>query len=146
MRTYELRVVRQSESCTKVVSWLHSCLQEGGSGDGREDVRKVIKSISHASLQKKEMSWLAEQMPNGFGPVFSIECHSEEQAKRLPSKLNLFHHATSLGGVESLIEWRRMSDDTVEPTVLRVSIGVESWEDLRDDLLNGFKALVREGR
>jgi cystathionine beta-lyase/cystathionine gamma-synthase len=29
-------------------------------------------------------------------------------ARRLPSKLQLFHHATSLGGVESLIEWRTM--------------------------------------
>ena len=45
-------------------------------------------------------------MPIGQSPVFSIELVSEDKAKRLPSKLKLFHHATSLGGTESLIEWR----------------------------------------
>jgi cystathionine gamma-synthase len=45
-------------------------------------------------------------MPKGYGPVFSIAMKEAVYAKHLPSKLNLFHHATSLGGVESLIEWR----------------------------------------
>jgi cystathionine gamma-synthase len=69
---------------------------------------------------------------------------TEELARRLPSKLALFHHATSLGGIESLIEWRTMSDNTVDTRLLRVSVGIESWEDLRDDLLNGFNALAEE--
>jgi cystathionine beta-lyase/cystathionine gamma-synthase len=67
-----------------------------------------------------------------------------EEAKRLPSKLHLFHHATSLGGVESLIEWRAMSDLTIDKRILRVSVGVEAWEDLKEDLLEGFKALKAE--
>jgi len=56
----------------------------------------------------------------------------------------LFHHATSLGGVESLIEWRRMSDQTVEDTLCRLSIGIESSEDLIEDLMTGFRALAEE--
>jgi cystathionine gamma-synthase len=68
----------------------------------------------------------------------------EELARRLPSKLKLFHHATSLGGVESLIEWRTMTDATVDRRLLRVSIGLEGWEDLRDDLLQAFTALAAE--
>jgi cystathionine beta-lyase/cystathionine gamma-synthase len=88
------------------------------------------------------MSWLKQQMPNGFGPVFSISLHSQEMARHLPSKLHLFHHATSLGGVESLIEWRRMSDQTVEPELLRLSIGVENWEDLKADILQGLRAVA----
>lgn len=146
MRTYELRILRQSENCTRLVAFLDSCLQSHESGDAAENVRKVVKSLSHASLQKDEMHWLKKQMPQGYGPVFALTTHTEEQAKRLPSKLHLFHHATSLGGVESLIEWRRMSDNTVEPNVLRVSVGVESWEDLREDLVRGFGGLVGEGR
>ncbi|VUC20542.1 unnamed protein product, partial [Clonostachys rosea] len=62
-------------------------------------------------------------------------------AKKLPSKLQLFHHATSLGGVESLIEWRSMTDPNVDPRLLRVSIGVEGLEDLKQDLQQGFEAL-----
>jgi cystathionine beta-lyase len=69
---------------------------------------------------------------------------NSELAKRLPSKLRLFHHATSVGGVESLIEWRTMSDSTVEKTLLRVSIGVEDSRDLLDDLLRAFRALLVE--
>jgi cystathionine beta-lyase/cystathionine gamma-synthase len=56
--------------------------------------------------------------------------------------LKFFHHATSLGGVESLIEWRRMSDKGVDSRLLRVSVGVEGWEDLKTDLLDGMKSLV----
>jgi cystathionine gamma-synthase len=37
----------------------------------------------------------------------SVELHSEAAAKALPGKLLLFGDATSLGGVESLVEWRR---------------------------------------
>lgn len=146
LRTLELRVERQSQNCEKIVAFLDSCLQGKATVDGAAAVKKVIAKIEHASLQASDMPWLKKQMPNGFGPVFGIWMQNEEQAKRLPSKLHLFHHATSLGGVESLIEWRHMSDKTVEKTLCRVSVGVEGWEDLRDDLVQGCRALVAEGR
>lgn len=83
-------------------------------------------------------------MPNGYGPVFAITMKNESLARRLPSKLELFHHATSLGGVESLIEWRAMSDEKIDTRLLRISVGLEHWEDLRDDLMKGFRALREE--
>ena len=43
-----------------------------------------------------------------------------------------------------MIEWRRMSDNTVGEEVLRLSIGVEGFEDLRDDLIQAFEALAAE--
>lgn len=145
LRTLELRVERQSQNCDKLVAFLDSCLKGKVSGDGPAAVRRVVAKIEHASLQEDDMTWLRKQMPNGFGPVFSVLANTEEQAKRLPSKLKLFHHATSLGGVESLIEWRHMSDKTVETTLCRVSVGAEGWEDLRDDLVQGCQALLAEG-
>ena len=39
------------------------------------------------------------------GGCFALELSTEEAAKALPAELNLFRDATSLGGVESLIEW-----------------------------------------
>jgi cystathionine beta-lyase/cystathionine gamma-synthase len=137
LRTLELRVTRQSENATKLVEWIAGSLEQG-------DNFGVVQKIEHASLQKEDMGWLKEQMPNGYGPVFSIWMKNEDLARSLPSKLNFFHHATSLGGVESLIEWRSMSDDTVEGTLLRVSVGVENWEDLKNDLLDGFRALAAD--
>ena len=132
-----------------LVSFLASCLEkdkDSSSSSAEKEaaivVQKTLEKIEHASLQAEDMPWLKKQMPNGSGPVFSIWLKSAGLAKCLPSKLRLFHHATSLGGVESLIEWRRMSDRGVEDTLCRVSVGVENWEDLRDDLVQGLKALL----
>ncbi|ROW18249.1 hypothetical protein VPNG_00223 [Cytospora leucostoma] len=142
LRTLEIRVERQSASAARLVGWLDGELRRGGSA-----VAGTVARLQHASLQPEarvEGSWLRRQMPNGWGPVFSIITKEERYAKRLPSKLHLFHHATSLGGVESLIEWRAVTDKSVAKTVLRVSVGVEGWEDLREDLAQGFQALLDE--
>ncbi|KAL4878315.1 pyridoxal phosphate-dependent transferase [Aspergillus karnatakaensis] len=145
LRTLEVRVQRLSQNATNLVSWLHNALQtQNPSADSDEDVtQKALKEVFHSSLQKSDESWLLKQMPNGFGPVFSITMNEEEYARKLPSKLALFQHATSLGGVESLIEWRTMSDTTVDRRLLRVSVGLENWEDLRNDMVNAFRALVK---
>lgn len=143
LRTLEIRVKKQSHDAETLVQWLSSELQKEGSV-----VSKVVKEVTHASLQKENLegedAWLKKQMPNGFGPVFAFLTKDELDAKRLPSKLHLFHHATSLGGVESLIEWRAMSDNSCDKALLRVSVGIEGWEDLRDDLLQGFEALLKD--
>lgn len=143
LRTLELRVRAQSRNAERIVAWLDEHLRTAGSS-----VALTVEKVVHASLQKAdlEQGWLKRQMPNGFGPVFALWMKDEQQAKRLPSKLKLFHHATSLGGVESLVEWRRMSDRSVSAKLLRFSIGAESWEDLRDDLAAGFKALAEGGK
>ncbi|KAH7355726.1 cystathionine gamma-synthase-like protein [Pyrenochaeta sp. MPI-SDFR-AT-0127] len=143
LRTLELRVQRQSSNAERLVSWLNDALN--GEGEEQEIIKTVVSKVVHASLQTSEFSWLKKQMPNGFGPVFSIYTHTSSQARQLPSKLGLFHHATSLGGVESLIEWRRMSDTDVDETLLRVSVGVENWQDLKNDLLGAFKAMAEGG-
>ncbi|OAL45963.1 PLP-dependent transferase [Pyrenochaeta sp. DS3sAY3a] len=140
LRTMDLRVQRQSSNAEHLVSWLDNALNR--KGEDQEIINKVVSKVVHASLQDKDMGWLKQQMPNGFGPVFSIYTHTSSQARQLPSKLRLFHHATSLGGVESLIEWRRMSDSDVDESLLRVSVGVENSEDLKRDLLNAFKQLA----
>lgn len=141
LRTLDLRVQRQSSSADKLVRWLQDSLDGKGEGKEAEVVKRVVSKISHASLQTADYDWLKQQMPNGFGPVFSIYMKTPQLARTLPSKLRLFHHATSLGGVESLIEWRRMSDAEVDERLLRVSVGVESWEDLKGDLLGAFESL-----
>jgi cystathionine beta-lyase/cystathionine gamma-synthase len=142
LRTLEVRVQRASENSAKVISWLHGALNAPSPAPGSDEdiVQTVLQKIYHASLQDEP--WLKKQMPNGFGPVFSVILHNEDFARALPSKLHFFQHATSLGGVESLIEWRALSDARVDRKLLRISVGLENWEDLKNDLLQAFKSLA----
>ena len=75
-------------------------------------------------------------MPDGGGYLMSLLVKGGRQAALdMISKLTLFHRATSLGGVESLVEHRH----TIEPhtgipeNLIRISIGVEKVEDLIAD-------------
>jgi cystathionine beta-lyase/cystathionine gamma-synthase len=146
LRTLEIRVQRLSQNAGRLVSWLDQALHtENPAKDSDEAVvQSLVHKVEHASLQKDEMSWLLKQMPNGFGPVFSVTLTKEHFSRKFPSKLSFFHHATSLGGVESLIEWRAMTDDTVDRRLLRVSVGLENWEDLKNDFMQAFRALLAE--
>lgn len=52
--------------------------------------------------------------------------------------------ATSLGGVESLIEQRIVASPGMDPRVLRISVGLEDVEDLKADLIAAMTRLVDE--
>lgn len=61
----------------------------------------------------------------------------ESRARKLANSTRIFTQATSLGGVESLIEHRASIEgpDTLTPrNLLRVSVGLENCEDLIADL------------
>ena len=151
VRTLELRVTRQSETATEIVDTLAGALSGHTLGTGLsqgdvEVIKAVLAEVLHASRQSSDMPWLQKQMSGGFGPVFSIVMTSADLAKRLPSKLHFFAHATSLGGVESTIEWRTMTDKAVAKTLMRVSIGVEDSKDLLNDLLQAFRTLATEAK
>ncbi|MDX2176001.1 MAG: aminotransferase class I/II-fold pyridoxal phosphate-dependent enzyme [Candidatus Sumerlaeia bacterium] len=72
------------------------------------------------------------------GAVLSFRhADGDEAASRLPGKLRLVRNATSLGGVESLLEWRYPSEGPNSPTpkdLLRLSVGLEDPADIERDL------------
>jgi cystathionine gamma-synthase len=80
----------------------------------------------------------AKQMVGGFGGMLSFEPHGgRAEAYAVINRLKLFRHATSLGGVESLIEHRATAEGPLtqaSESLLRVSIGLEHADDLIDDL------------
>ena len=80
----------------------------------------------------------AAQMPGGFGAVLSVcIAGGREAALRTAGRTRLFARATSLGGVESLIEHRASIEGPGSRTpqnLLRLSVGIEEPEDLIDDL------------
>ncbi len=78
------------------------------------------------------------QMRGGFGGMLSLRLAAgREAALAVAARLELFVRATSLGGVESLVEHRHTVEgrDTVAPPdLLRLSVGIEDVEDLWADL------------
>ncbi|MEM8707641.1 MAG: aminotransferase class I/II-fold pyridoxal phosphate-dependent enzyme [Actinomycetota bacterium] len=70
----------------------------------------------------------------GFGAMVSFDLADAESAERLCSSLRVIRHATSLGGVESLIERRSRYSDTVPAGLVRLSVGCETTKDLWADL------------
>jgi cystathionine gamma-synthase len=82
-----------------------------------------------------------KQMQGGYGSLLSVLVKGgREEALQVVGKLKLFLRATSLGGVESLVEHRH----TIEPhtgipeNLIRVSVGIEAIEDLTADWIQAL--------
>jgi cystathionine gamma-synthase len=85
----------------------------------------------------------ARQMRGGFGGMLSIRVKKGEAAAiATAAQVKLWQRATSLGGVESLIEHRASVEgptSPVPPDMLRLSVGLESPDDLYDDLVQALE-------
>lgn len=84
-----------------------------------------------------------KQMTNGFSGMLSIRIKGGERAAiATAARVELWKRATSLGGVESLIEHRASIEGPgtpCPPDLLRLSVGVEEANDLYDDLDQALK-------
>ena len=80
----------------------------------------------------------ARQMTGGFGGMLSVRVHGgPEAAIAAAARVEIWKRATSLGGVESLIEHRASvegADSPAPPDLLRLSVGIEDSGDLIADL------------
>lgn len=83
------------------------------------------------------------QMTGGFGGLLSIRLNGGAQAAaRLCARTQVFIQATSIGGVESLIEHRKPIEGPSSPTpddLVRLSCGIEAAEDLIADVLEALE-------
>jgi cystathionine gamma-synthase len=124
MRTLPLRIREMSRNAQGIAAFLQD--------------HPLVEEVLYPGLQGHPgHSLAAAQMTGGFGPLLSFVVRGgAEAALRVAGRLALFHRATSLGGVESLVEHRH----TIEPHtgipegLLRLSVGIEDLEDLKEDL------------
>jgi len=131
LRTLHLRVERQSATAAELAHWLDRAVRR----EAGHPLAGLVHSVAHPSLPSDPSHGVARrQMSGGYGGCFALELASEQAARSLPAALRLFRDATSLGGVESLIEWRRKYDDAISPRLLRVSVGLEEAAHLQEDL------------
>ena len=80
---------------------------------------------------------LASEQLDGFGAIVSLEVAGDAAgAEAVCGATRLVRHATSLGSVETTMERRAAyaGQEHVPPSLLRISVGIEAFEDLRADL------------
>jgi cystathionine beta-lyase/cystathionine gamma-synthase len=101
-----------------------------------------VEKVLYPGLPTHPGHTIAAQQMRDFGGMVSILCESEEEAVGLSARTKIFRLAESLGGVESLIEHpARMTHASTADApfaaprnLLRLSVGIESAEDLIADL------------
>jgi cystathionine gamma-synthase len=86
----------------------------------------------------------AKAQMSGFGAILAVELGGDaEGAQRVCESTKLWVHATSLGGVESMLERRRRwpaEVPTIPADLIRLSVGIEHPDDLWSDLEQALKA------
>ena len=76
----------------------------------------------------------------GIGGLISFDVAGAEEARHVETSLRLITNATSLGGVDSVLEvGHRWEGDRVPPGLLRLSVGLEPVEDLWADLAQALE-------
>ncbi|TWU48189.1 trans-sulfuration enzyme family protein [Rubripirellula reticaptiva] len=133
LKTLDLRVREQSATALKLATWL--------------EAHPNIRSVLYPGLASHPQHELAVQtLDGGFGAMVTFELDgSIQQTAKVCESTQLFHLAVSLGAVESLIEqpatMSHASYDAADRArfgitdgLIRLSVGLESFEDLKDDL------------
>ncbi|HVX10565.1 MAG TPA: PLP-dependent aspartate aminotransferase family protein [Pirellulales bacterium] len=133
LKTLELRVREQSKTALQIAQFLSS--------------HPAVSRVLYPGLPQHPGHEIAvRQMVGGFGGMLSFEAKGGfAQAKKVVESTKLFQLAVSLGAVESLIEQpAAMSHASYDPQarqahgisdgLIRLSIGLEAFADLRDDL------------
>jgi cystathionine gamma-synthase len=125
MRTLPLRVKQCSANALQIAEGLQG--------------HPAIAEVLYPGLPHHPQHMLAKrQMQGGFGGMLSIRVKGgQDAAIRCAARVRLWKRATSLGGVESLIEHRASIEGPGTPVpgdLLRLSTGIEAADELRADL------------
>ncbi|MEY2486435.1 MAG: cystathionine gamma-synthase [Verrucomicrobiota bacterium] len=124
MRTVPWRMRAHCENAMKIAQFLAT--------------HPRIERVHYPGLPEHAGHQIAQRQMSLFGGMLSVEVKGgRDSAMKVAAKTKLFIRATSLGGVESLIEHRASIEgpDTTSPEgLLRLSIGLENADDLIEDL------------
>jgi len=132
MRTLSIRFERSSENALRIARHFEN--------------HPKVEDLLYPGLESHPGHEIAKrQMTRGFGGMLSLLVKGGDfEAKKLASELRLFVAATSLGGVESLVEHRASVEgplSQVPPNLLRLSVGIEDAEDLILDIERGLEGI-----
>jgi cystathionine gamma-synthase len=122
LRTLAVRVERQSASALELARRLTG--------------HPTVERVRYPGLGDVR----AARVMSAFGALLSFDVRGgAEAARRVETSTRVITNATSLGGVESLLETRaRWEGDRVPANLVRLSVGLEAVSDLWDDLASAL--------
>jgi cystathionine beta-lyase/cystathionine gamma-synthase len=136
VKTLAIRMERHNQSALALAQWL--------------EAHPKVARVHYPGLASHPQHALAKRQMRGGGGMISVDLRSDlAGARRFLEHVHLFALAESLGGVESLIEHPAIMTHASIPaeqraalgigdTLIRLSVGIENLEDLKDDLEAGF--------
>jgi len=139
MRTLDVRMPRICENAAEIAR--------------RLETHPKVDRVYHTQLESHPDYEVAQRtMPKGSGMVAFVVKGGDDAALKFMRNLNIIYEATSLGGVESLIECPFNSSHMfvpedvrvaagVVPGFVRLSIGIEDKDDLWDDIAQALAAV-----
>ncbi|MFV0458215.1 MAG: trans-sulfuration enzyme family protein [Actinomycetales bacterium] len=131
LRTLDVRLHRQQETAQRLAQWL--------------DGHRAVRLVRYPGLPAHPGHETARRQMRGFGAMLAADLDADARtAEQAVRACRLWVPATSLGGVESLIERRRRiasEAEAVPEALLRFSVGIEAADDLIADLDAAFSVL-----
>ena len=129
MRTLHLRLDRSQQSAHELARRLAS--------------HPEVDRVRYPGLEDDPGHRRARELMRGFGSMLALEPRGgPDRADAICDRVRVLVSATSLGGIETLIErrakWR--GEELVPASLLRLSVGCEHVEDLWDDLEGALEA------
>ena len=137
LETLSLRVQRTADNALALAKWLEAHPQ--------------VTKVNYAGLESSATYARAKKyLRNGFGGVLSFEIAGDKAAAtKFVDSLKLVSHLANVGDAKTLIiqpsatTHQQLSDEEqltagVQPNALRISVGIEHIEDIKDDLQQAF--------
>ena len=140
LETLSLRVQRTVDNALELAKWL--------------DKHPLVESVNYPGLETSSYHELAKKyLKNGFGGVLSFVIKGgKEEASKFIDSLDLVSHLANVGDAKTLIiqpsatTHQQLTDEEqlssgVLPNLLRISVGIEHIEDIKNDLANAFSKI-----
>ena len=131
IKTLAVRMEKAQENAVKIAGWLKK--------------QKSVVRVIYPGLPEHPGHEVQKRQARGFGAMLTFQTESVEKSLSVLSRVRLIQYAESLGGVESLITYPTTQTHAdvpeeirlkngITPATLRLSVGIESADDLISDL------------
>jgi len=140
LETLSLRVQRHADNALELATWLQS--------------REWVEKVNYPGLPDSPYHQLAKKyLKNGYGGVLTCNVKGGKKvAEQLVGNVEMISHLANVGDAKTLIihpastTHEQLSAEEqiasgVEPSMLRISVGIENIEDIKEDLSNAYRKI-----